>query len=120
MIFNNKTVVVTGGSEGVGAAAARMFAEAGANLMLVARNKKNLEAIAEELRDKTRVEIFAMDVSDANACVDLVKKANFEFGRIDVLVNNAGYHNRGPVEEIEPEDLGKMIDVNLKAPIMLT
>lgn len=120
MIFNNKTVVVTGGSEGVGAAAARMFAKAGANLMLVARNKKNLEAIAEELRDKTRVEIFAMDVSDANACVDLVKKTNFEFGRIDVLVNNAGYHNRGPVEEIEPEDLGKMIDVNLKAPIMLT
>ena len=120
MIFNNKTVVITGGSEGVGAAAARMFAEAGANLMLVARSKKNLEAIAEELRDKTRVEIFAMDVSDADACVDLIKKTNFEFGRIDVLVNNAGFHKRGPVEDVDADDLGKMIDVNLKAPIMLT
>ncbi len=120
MIFNNKTVIITGGSEGVGAAAARMFAEAGANLMLVARNKKNLDAIAEELRSKTKVEVFAMDVSDAEACVDVFKKAAFEFGRVDVLVNNAGYHTRGPVEEIDPADLGKMIDVNLRAPIMLS
>jgi len=72
------------------------------------------------LRDQTRVEIFAMDVSDADACVDLFKKANFEFGRIDVLVNNAGYHERGPVESIAVDDLAKMIDVNLRAPIMLT
>lgn len=120
MIFKDKTVIITGGSEGVGAATARLFAEAGANLMLVARSKKNLEAIATELRDKTRVEIFAMDVSDADACVDLFKKANFEFGRIDVLVNNAGYHQRGPFAKVDAADLGKMIDVNLKAPIMLT
>jgi short-subunit dehydrogenase len=120
MIFNNKTVIITGGSEGVGAAAARMFAEAGANLMLVARNKKNLDAIAEELRSKTRVEVFAMDVADADACVDLFKKAAFEFGRVDVLVNNAGYHKRGPFEDVDATDLGKMIDVNLKAPIVLS
>jgi short-subunit dehydrogenase len=104
----------------VGAAAARLFAEAGANLMLIARNKKNLDAIAEELRSKTRVEVFAMDVSDADACLNVFKKANFEFGRIDVLVNNAGYHKRGLVEDVDATDLGKMIDVNLKAPIMLT
>ena len=120
MIFNNKTVIITGGSEGVGAAAARMFAEAGANLMLVARNKKNLDAIAEELRVKTKVEVFAMDVSDAEACVDLFKKTAFEFGGVDVLVNNAGYHKRGNVEDVDATELGKMIDVNLKAPIMLT
>jgi short-subunit dehydrogenase len=120
MIFNNKTVIITGGSEGVGAATARMFAEAGANLMLVARNKKNLDAMAEELRAKTKVEVFVMDVSDAEACVDVFKKAAFEFGRVDVLVNNAGYHKRGPVEEVDPADLGTMIDVNLKAPIMLS
>jgi len=104
----------------VGAATARMFAEAGANLMLVARNKKTLDAIAQELRSKTKVEVFAMDVSDAEACVDVFKKAAFEFGRVDVLVNNAGCHTRGPVEEIDAADLGKMIDVNLKAPIMLS
>ncbi len=120
MIFKDKTVIITGGSEGVGAATARLFADAAANLMLVARNKRNLEAIAEELRDKTRVEIFAMDVSDAEACVDVFKKAQFEFGRVDILVNNAGFHRRGPAESVEPADLGKMIDVNLKAPIMLS
>ncbi len=120
MIFKDKTVIVTGGSTGVGAAAARKFADAGANLMLVARHKKKLEAIAEELRDRTRVEIFAMDVADTEACVDLFKKTQFEFGRVDVLVNNAGYHKRGPVETVDATDLGKMIDVNLRAPIMLT
>ena len=120
MIFNDKTVIITGGSDGVGAATARLFAEAGANLMLVARGKKNLELIAEELRDKTRVEIFAMDVSDSEACVDLFKKAQFEFDRVDILVNNAGYSKRGDVETVDANDLGKIIDVNLKAPIMLS
>ena len=120
MIFNDKTVIITGGSEGVGAATARLFAEAGANLMLVARSKKNLESIATELRDKTRVELFAMDVTDDDACVDLFKKADFEFGRIDVLVNNAGHHARGNVRDVPAEDLGRTIDVNLKAPIILT
>lgn len=120
MIFNNKTVIITGGSEGVGAATARLFAEAGANLMLVARSRKNLEIIAEELRDKTRVEIFAMDVSDPEDCVNVFKKAEYEFGRVDILINNAGFHARGPVEDVSPNDLGKMIDVNLRAPIMLT
>jgi short-subunit dehydrogenase len=119
MIFKDKTVILTGGSEGVGAAAARLFAQAGANLMLVARNRKNLEAIAAELRDKARVAIFPMDVSDADACVDLVKKTLYEFGRIDVLVNNAGFHARGDVESISADDLARTIDVNLRAPIVL-
>jgi len=120
MIFKDKTVIITGGSEGVGRAAARLFAEAGANLMLVARGKKKLEAVAEELRDKTRVEIFAMDVSDAEACVDVFKKAEFEFGRVDVLVNNAGYHARGAVEAVAANELARMVDVNLRAPIVLS
>jgi len=120
MIFKDKTVVITGGSDGIGAATARLFAEAGANLVLVARSRKNLEAIAAELRDKARVEIFPMDVTDADACVDLFKKAVFEFGSVDILVNNAGFHARGPVREVDADDLGRTIDVNLKAPIMLT
>jgi len=117
--FIGKTVIITGGSEGVGAATARKFAVAGAKLLLVARNKKNLEKIAEELRPLTEVHIFVMDVSDASACVDLFKKAEFEFGSVHVLINNAAYHKRGPAEGIDAEDLGRMIDVNLKAPIML-
>jgi len=120
MIFKDKTVIITGGSEGVGAATARLFAEAGANLMLVARNKRNLEAVAEALRDRTKVEIFTMDVSDADACVDVFKKAKFEFGSVDILVNNAGFHARANVEDVEPAELARMVDVNLRAPILLS
>ena len=120
MIFKDKTVIVTGGSEGVGAAAARKFADAGANLVLVARSRKKLEAIATELREKTRVEIFPMDVRDEDACQNLFKKAAFELGRVDILVNNAGYHERGPVANVAAEDLAMIIDVNLRAPIVLT
>lgn len=120
MILKDKTVIITGGSEGVGAAAARLFADAGANLMLVARNKKNLDVIAAELRLKTRVKTFPMDVTDAEAGVDVFKKTAFEFGSVDILVNNAGYHKRGNVEDVSAGELGRMIDVNLKAPIMLS
>jgi short-subunit dehydrogenase len=120
MNFKNKTVIITGGSEGVGAATARAFARSGANLVLAARGKKKLERIADELSEKTRVEIFVMDVSDADACASLFKKAQFEFGSVHVLVNNAGYHKRGLVETVDADDLGKIIDVNLKAPIILS
>lgn len=120
MIFRDRTAIITGGSEGVGAATARRFADAGARLMLVARNRKNLDRIAEELRERTEVKVFAMDVSDAEACTDLFKKTHFDYGRIDVLVNNAGMHARGPVEKVSAADLGRMIDVNLRAPVMLT
>lgn len=118
--FKDKTVVITGGSEGVGAATARKFANAGAKLVLAARGKKKLETIAEELRNKTEVMIVAMDVTDADACANLLKKAAFEFGAIHVLVNNAGYHARGPFQDVPADDLGTMIDVNLRAPVVLS
>ncbi len=117
--FKGKTVVITGGSEGVGAATARKFATLGANLVLVARSKKNLDLIAAELRPQTKVMTVPMDVNDAVAAMNLFKKAQFEFGGVHVLVNNAGYHKRGKVETVPPEELGRIIDVNLRAPILL-
>jgi len=118
--FKDKTVVITGGSEGVGAAAARKFAAAGAKLILVARGRKKLEEIAEELRSITEVQFVTMDVSDIDACMNLFRKAEFEFGAVHILVNNAGCHKRGLAEGVAAEDLGRMIDVNLKAPIILS
>ena len=118
--FKDKTVIITGGSAGVGAALARKFAVAGANLMLVARGRRKLERIADELRGFTRVEIAPMDVSDSDACINLIKKAEFEFGGVNILVNNAGFHQRGTVESVAVENLGRMIDVNLRAPIILS
>lgn len=118
--FRDKTVIITGGSRGIGAATARRFAQAGANLLLVARGRKDLETIAAELRPQTRVETIGMDVSDTDACINLFKRAEFEFGGIHVLVNNAGGHARGMVEDVATSDLSQMIDVNLKAPIILS
>ena len=66
------------------------------------------------------VEIVPMDVSDTEACVNLFKKAEFEFGNVHILVNNAGFIKRGLVESVDVEDLGRMIDVNLRAPIVLS
>jgi short-subunit dehydrogenase len=117
--FQGKTVIITGGSEGVGAAAARRFAEAGANLVLVARGREKLERVAADLRGRTRVHVVAMDVADPDACTDLFREVEAEFGHLHLLINNAGYHSRGPVEKVAASDLGRMIDVNLKAPIML-
>lgn len=118
-VIAGKTVIVTGGSEGVGAATARRFAEAGARIVLVARGRDKLETLAAELRAKTTVLVVAMNVADADACVALLEQAQTEFGSVDVLINNAGYHVRGPVESVAVAELGRIIDVNLKAPIVL-
>lgn len=118
--FRDKTVIVTGGSEGVGAAVARRFAAAGANLVLVARGAAKLERLAESLRPVTQVLCVPMDVADEPACARLLEQVITEFGAIHVLVNNAGYHQRGPVNQVDASDLGRMIDVNLRAPIVLS
>ncbi|NND36557.1 MAG: SDR family NAD(P)-dependent oxidoreductase [Gammaproteobacteria bacterium] len=118
--INNKTAIITGGSEGVGAATAGRFADAGANLVLVARGQEQLEAVAARLRVRTRVLVVPMDVTDAGACDRLLQKTLQTFGSVDILINNAGYHARGLVEEVSANDLGRMIDVNLKAPVLLS
>jgi len=118
--FKNKTVIITGASAGVGAATARTFAHLGANLVLVARGQAALDIITEELASLTSVINIAMDINDATANENLLTKAAQTFGSVDVLVNNAGFHQRGEVERNQANDLAKMVDVNLRAPIQLS
>lgn len=118
--FAGKTVVITGGSEGVGAATARRFAADGANLVLVARGQAGLERVAAELSDRVPVLTCPMDVADFQACRELFEQVEARFGAVHVLVNNAGFHSRGPVERVDAAELGRMIDVNLRAPIVLS
>ena len=120
MNFKDKTVVITGGSKGVGAACAAAFAKQGANLVIAARGRRDLDLIAVKLRTMTKVETVQMDVADLDACHNLLKKARFEFGAIHILVNNAGYHARGPFESVNPDEMAIMVDVNLKSPIVLS
>lgn len=115
-----RTVIITGASLGVGAAAARAFAREGANLVLIARGVEGLERIAEELSAQTEVMTAPLDVSDRAGCQRMLDSAHDRFGRIDVLVNNAGYHKRGNVENLDPDEIPKMVEVNLSAPLFLT
>ena len=118
--FNGKTVIITGASAGVGAATARTFAHLGANLVLVARGQAALDVITDELAKLTSVINIAMDINDPKANEKLLVTAAKTFGSVDVLVNNAGFHQRGDVEKNQAEDLAKMVDVNLRAPIQLS
>ncbi|MEL6951588.1 MAG: SDR family oxidoreductase [Pseudomonadota bacterium] len=117
--FDGKSVIVTGASAGVGAAVARAFAAEGARLMLVARRREPLQAMAEELGDTTKVETFALDVADTAGCRDLIKKTVYEFGCVHYLVNNAGAHFRGNFEAVSVDEIAAMVDVNLRAPLVL-
>lgn len=118
--FKDKTVIITGASMGVGAACARAFAAEGANLVLVARGADGLNRIGAGLEATTGVLTVTMDVADNDACLELLRQSQDRFGRIDVLVNNAGTHQRGEVSSVDPAAVALMVDVNLRAPLLLS
>jgi short-subunit dehydrogenase len=118
--FSGKTVIITGASAGVGAACARAFAAHNANLVLVARGRAGLNAIAKELRQQTEVLTVAMDVADTGQCLKLLNKAEAKFGSVDVLINNVGMHCRGDLSTVDPSDVAAMVDINLRAPMVLS
>lgn len=111
--LTGKTALITGASKGIGAAAARVFAEAGANVALVARSGDAIEALADEIGPKARA--FTCDVSDYDAVAAAVKDTISAFGGLDILINNAGVIepiNR--ISEARPSDWSAAIDINLK------
>jgi short-subunit dehydrogenase len=118
--FKSKTVIITGASAGVGAATARTFANLGANLVLVARGQAALDDITNELAKITSVINIAMDINNPASNEALLEKAAQAFGSVDVLINNAGFHQRGDVERNQAATLAQMVDVNLRAPIQLS
>ena len=113
MSVSGKTVMITGASRGIGEAAARIFAEAGANVVLTARGLDRIAAIAGEIGDRALA--VPCDVSDFAAVEAAVAKAAEAFGPIDVLINNAGAID--PIAHLsvsDPEAWGHVIDINLK------
>jgi NADP-dependent 3-hydroxy acid dehydrogenase YdfG len=109
----NKVVVVTGASSGLGAATARRLAEHGAKLVLGARRLDRLQALAEELSLGSDAAVQT-DVTHYEQVKHLVDRAVQTYGRIDVLINNAGLMPHSPLERGKVEDWDRTIDVQLK------
>ena len=118
--FENKTIIITGASAGVGAACARLFAHHKAKLVLVARGEAALNIIADELRSQCEVLTVVMNVANNDDCLTLLEKAEATFGAVHVLINNAGMHARGNLETVAPLDVAAMVDINLRAPLLLS
>lgn len=117
-----KVVIVTGGSKGLGRAMALGFAEAGADVAVASRKLDACEAVAAEIRAVGRRALaIACHVGDWDQCSELIDATVAEFGRIDVLVNNAGIAPVPPsLVDITAELFDKTIAVNLKGPLRLT
>src|SRR3954454_289401 len=112
MQIRDAVVLVTGASSGIGAATARAAAAAGARVVLTARREERIQALAEELPDARAV---ACDVTDADQLAHAVRTATDEYGRIDVLVNNAGQGLHVALEDVDLADFRAVLDLNVVA-----
>ncbi len=110
-----KVVVITGASSGLGAATARLLSDLGAVVVLGARRADRLEALVAELAAQgSEAAAFTTDVTDLAQVQNLVDAAVARYGRVDVLLNNAGIMASAPLERLEIRNWDLMIDVNLK------
>lgn len=112
--LDDKVVVITGASSGLGVSFAEACAEAGADVVLAARRVEKLEATAELVRAAGRRALNVQtDVADPDQCTALVDAAMQEFGHVDVLVNNAGVGTAVPATRETPDEFRKVVDINL-------
>jgi len=113
--IGNKVVAITGASSGIGEATAIHLAERGAKIVLGARRLDRLEALAARIRKMGGDVVYAStDVTRREDLSNLVALACNQYGRLDVLVNNAGIMPISPLDELRVEDWDAMIDVNIK------
>ena len=113
MQMDGKTVLITGASRGIGAAAARAFAEAGANVALVARSTDEIAQIAGEIGEKAIA--IPCDVSRYAEVANAVAATAKAFGGLDVLINNAGVVDpSGHLQDTDPDAWSRTIDINVK------
>ena len=114
--LDDRVAIVTGASSGLGARFARVLDAAGARVVLAARRADRLEALAGKLRDSAAI---ACDLADPAAAEELVAATVERYGRVDVLVNNAGTHEVVPAVDEPLERFREVLDVNLVSPFAL-
>jgi hypothetical protein len=115
-----RTALVTGASAGVGLAVSRRLLQFGANVVLCARDPDRLAEAASALNAPQRVLALPWDVADTGRAPDVLDHIRERFGSLSILVNNAGVNHRGDFASLEPAQLAAVIDLNLRAPMILT
>lgn len=110
-----KVVVITGASSGIGESTARLLAQHGAHVVIGARRMERLEALASSIRlEGGSVEYHSLDVTRLEEMQTIVDLAQTRYGRIDVILNNAGVMPLSPLESLKVDEWNRMIDVNIR------
>lgn len=113
--LDNQVVVITGASKGIGRGIAKVMAHAGATTILCARSEVELNSLQEEIAvENGKAFVYPMNVSSVTSIKDTFKSIFDEFGRIDVLINNAGLGYNHAALEVTEEDWDSMMEVNMK------
>uniref|UniRef100_A0A832M3K8 SDR family oxidoreductase n=1 Tax=Oscillatoriales cyanobacterium SpSt-402 TaxID=2282168 RepID=A0A832M3K8_9CYAN len=111
----NKVVVITGASSGIGAATAKLLANNGAKVVLGARRLDRLEALAKEIHAAGGIaEYQSLDVTQRSQLEEIVQSAQHKFGQVDVLINNAGIMPLSALDQLKVDEWDRMIDINIK------
>jgi short-subunit dehydrogenase len=115
MEVNNKIIIVTGASMGIGLAAARLLSKQGAKVALVARSADKLKKLAQELPDSLAV---PADMTKAAEIKKMIAKVQDHYGRVDILINNAGQGYAALVEKTDIEIYRRLLELNVLGPLM--
>jgi len=119
--MKDKIVLIVGGSGGIGSAAAKVFARAGAKVVLAARNKEKAEEVAKEINDSGgEAFVIGVDVTDLASVSTMTREVTEDLGSIDVLVNAFGKGIIQPLLDIKPDDAKNMLETNVYGTFLVT